>query len=471
MILSRIGVFLAFVAWANCASVTRFIGGNDEAIKSGLEDAIMEQMVVLQEWMLEGNPEMGLPVLDPYQAEHYEYATSNEDITINLALDGIRASGLASFQLADIDISISKLRVEALLQIPQIAASADHYFLDGVVASILPIFGDGAADLTIDNINITFAASLTTLNDQVGLKNVTVGAAFESIHGQIENFLGGDMDDVINDIINILGAEIFNSISALIAEDVAMTLQDYVNAQLEGLSLQDLLDLLEGTTTAPPELSTVTPSAFDERQGNANEYLDALLENVREYLVTNGFDNYTLPDRVEGFSEEWIGITWHGEAKLFDGWLTGLQTIHRAGDAALSVDGETGTISLEGLIEFFDFAAGYNMYVGFMDLGIDARAEVKISSVQIELKVRLIVTDPTDVKGFIVEIDELNITNPGLVTVEFHGLGPLNFLLDALGFLVGNIFGGLIFNAVEGPIASAITNALLDIIPSQYIQY
>jgi hypothetical protein len=40
-----------------------------------------------------------------------------------------------------------------------------------------------------------------------------------------------------------------------------------------------------------------------------------------------------------------------------------------------------------------------------------------------------------------------------------------------LGFLVGNIFGGLIFNAVEGPIASAITNALLDIIPSQYIQY
>jgi hypothetical protein len=44
----------------------------------------------------------------------------------------------------------------------------------------------------------------------------------------------------------------------------------------------------------------------------------------------------------------------------------------------------------------------------------------------------LIVTDPTDVKGFIVEIDELNITNPGLVTVEFHGLGPLNFLLDAV---------------------------------------
>lgn len=90
---------------------------------------------------------------------------SNADEIFGSSLiSGIRASGLASFQLADIDISISKLRVEALLQIPQIAASADHYFLDGVVASILPIFGDGAADLTIDNINITFAASLTTLN-------------------------------------------------------------------------------------------------------------------------------------------------------------------------------------------------------------------------------------------------------------------------------------------------------------------
>ena len=110
----------------------------------------------------------------------------------------------------------------------------------------------------------------------------------------------------------------------------------------------------------------------------------------------------------------------------------------------------------------------------------------------------MIVSDPTDVRGFTVEIDELNITNPGLVTVEFHGLGPLNFLLDAvsvsacslyyksnevftlkqknihcssmqLGFLVGNIFGGLIFNAVEGPIKEAITNALVEVIPSQYI--
>ena len=40
-----------------------------------------------------------------------------------------------------------------------------------------------------------------------------------------------------------------------------------------------------------------------------------------------------------------------------------------------------------GLIEFFDFDALYGMYVGFMDIGIDASAEVKISSVQIDLRV------------------------------------------------------------------------------------
>ena len=58
-----------------------------------------------------------------------------------------------------------------------------------------------------------------------------------------------------------------------------------------------------GETTEPPMMTSAAPAGLEIelKQGNANEYLDALLENVREYLVNNGYDNYTLPDVVEGF--------------------------------------------------------------------------------------------------------------------------------------------------------------------------
>jgi hypothetical protein len=462
---------IRFSGLKNSMSVIKDKVSQYDAIDRTIEESIMEQMEVVQQWILEGNPDLGLPVLDPFQAEHFEYGTSTDDITFNIAFDGIHLTGLAQFVLSEIDVNLLQLRVEGTIQIPEIRGWADHYYLDGLIAGILPLFGEGGIDLTVHNISLSGAASLTTLNNQIGLKDVVVGATFDSITGNIENILGGDMDDVINDILNILGADIFDSVAALISADVAETITQAVNAQLEGMSLQDLIDIIEGggeePTVAPTDPpATEAPAVVVVKQGNANEYMDAVLENVRAYLVSNGYDNYTLPDQLEGFSEEWIGIEWHGEAELTQGFMSGLQTIHRSGDAFLSVNGDDGTITLESTIEFFDLNAGYSMYVGFMGIGLDAKADVEISSLQIFLRARLVVTSG---KAFEVFIDELNIAQPGLVTVHFDGLGPLDIIVDALGFIVGNVFGGLILNAVEGPIQDAIISALGEVLPFAYL--
>ncbi|CAG0916794.1 unnamed protein product [Notodromas monacha] len=400
-----------------------------------IEDEIMAQLEVFQQWMIEGNPELGIPVLDPFVVDHLEYGAATEDITFNVAIDGMHVTGLAAFTIAELDFNLLMLRIDATLNFQEVRLWADNYYLDGIMAGLLPLFGDGTIDITIHDLNITAGAALTTANDLVGIKNIELDVNFGAITGQIENLLGGDLDGVINDILNLLGPEIFESVETLVNADVSILLEEYINSNVLGnMTLDDLIALITGGNGfhAVPVIDVTSlekNTVQYARQGNANDYLDSILANVREYLVDNGYANYTLPDQIEGFSAEWIGIEWHGEATLTDGFLAGLQTIHRVEDATLSVDGETGTISLNGVVEFFDLEAGYAMYVGFMDIGLDGEAAVTISSLKVSLAARLIVSS-ADSKAFTVVIDELNISNPGLVTVVFHGLGLLDFLLD-----------------------------------------
>ncbi|CAG0891909.1 unnamed protein product [Cyprideis torosa] len=119
---------------------------------------------------------------------------------------------------------------------------------------------------------------------------------------------------------------------------------------------------------------------------NANEYMDQILENLREFMILNGMDTLPLPDQIEAFSEEFLGITWHGEASLTQGYIRGLETIHRSGDAELDLLLDGG-INMKTELGFNDMDGGYLMHVDFMGIGIDAYAAVWVYSLRMYMDV------------------------------------------------------------------------------------
>jgi broad specificity polyphosphatase/5'/3'-nucleotidase SurE len=69
-----------------------------------------------------------------------------------------------------------------------------------------------------------------------------------------------------------------------------------------------------------------------------NSYTDTVLENLHEQMVEQGLNNINLPDTRTNFSKRRLGVTWQGEAVLSDGILKGLETIHRTGDAVITIN-------------------------------------------------------------------------------------------------------------------------------------
>jgi len=49
-------------------------------------------------------------------------------------------------------------------------------------------------------------------------------------------------------------------------------------------------------------------------------------------------DPAALPEGLAEFSQDFLGITFHGSARVFNGFFSGLSQIHRTGGTSLTVD-------------------------------------------------------------------------------------------------------------------------------------
>ncbi|CAG0888919.1 unnamed protein product [Darwinula stevensoni] len=457
-------------------------------VERDLSQDLLDLLMQLQEMMQNGDPENGIPVLDPFLWEHFETTFDTEQVELAFSIDGLDMRGLSNFEVTNVEFDILSLRVDVAANWPQLDIKADHYFLDGTLLGLLPLFGEGYIDMSILEFAIDGGASLVALpgekntyrNHSISVGELSFSMTFGELQGVIDGLLGGgELSDVLNEILNMMGAELFNSVLQMAADDIAVLVQGFLNQMLEGMTLQDLLGLMPLKEIAweedVKEFFAVAKQRELERS-NANDYVDALLENAQEFIIENGFDNFALPDLIEQFSEEFLWIEWHGEASLTQGFLRGLETIHRTGDATLDTSGNTITIAAN--IGFNVMEAGYRMHVDFMDIGIDLDAAVTIQDVTAYFKRSRLPRLParsrekaTLIIGETLEItiDELDVTNQGIINVDFSGLGFLDFLLEALSWIVVNLFGGLIIDAIEGPIKDALENALSEILPFKYI--
>ena len=76
-------------------------------------------------------------------------------------------------------------------------------------------------------------------------------------------------------------------------------------------------------------LSLALPRTIDVKDDASDAYVDALLANLRDYIAsTPGLDPADLPEGEVSFSQEVGFITFHGSARVYDGFFRGLSTIH-----------------------------------------------------------------------------------------------------------------------------------------------
>ncbi|CAG0884353.1 unnamed protein product [Darwinula stevensoni] len=195
--------------------------------------------------------------------------------------------------------------------------------------------------------------------------------------------------------------------------------------------------------------------------GNANEYVDELLENARQWLIDNGYNNLQLPDADAEFSQEiFPGFELSGSAGFRSGSLQGLETILRSGDATLDTDGSLITISTG--LGFQAVGGGYEAFLEFEGIEISTDVGLRINDIDIFLQASV---DPATLA---VTINQFNINDLGDIEVDLTGLGPLDWALGELVSFLKDLLGNILYDLLEDPILDALTQALGNIIPPTF---
>merc|ERR1711911_120326 len=101
--------------------------------------------------------------------------------------------------------------------------------------------------------------------------------------------------------------------------------------------------------------------------GNANEYADEILKNLRVRIVNKGLDPLILPVKSYEFSKKILLVEVRGSAKVYDGYLKGLSSLHRTGLASMSTN-ETH-VKVRATIGVNDLVGSYKAAAKFMNFG------------------------------------------------------------------------------------------------------
>ncbi|GIY53498.1 hypothetical protein CDAR_405201 [Caerostris darwini] len=118
-------------------------------------------------------------------------------------------------------------------------------------------------------------------------------------------------------------------------------------------------------------------------------------------------------------------VNFNGEAKMYDGWLAGISTIHRTDECELNTT--RTTISVSAHLGLKNLKLAYKGHAKFMSWGPTLICGGSVKKVAFYFKI-----EQTNKKGAKPDLKEFEIVELSTIWIELSGLGPLTWILKWL---------------------------------------
>merc|ERR1712002_1275557 len=192
----------------------------------------------------------------------------------------------------------------------------------------------------------------------------------------------------------------------------------------------------------------------DVHSGNANEYADEILKNLRVRIVNKGLDPLILPVKSFEFSKKILLVEIRASAKVYDGYLKGLSTLHRTGLASMSTN-ETH-VKVRATIGVNDLVGSYKAAAKFMNFGPQFTISIRMESVGVAFEVVQPIqkgSRPTLLSFGVVDLGQIS----AVVDSDLH---ILDWVLNKVNNFVINLVKDFVVVALEIPLKKLVQNVL-----------
>ncbi|XP_035215793.1 uncharacterized protein LOC118189317 isoform X2 [Stegodyphus dumicola] len=358
-----------------------------------------------REDMLTGIPELKVPILDPFKAKKpLKVDVEDSKASVHGNFTNVLVEGLSGFVLDYLRADLQNLSLRFNLTIPWIKA-VGNYSLNGKIIKIIPLRGEG--EFWVESFNLSVAAKASIDNsDENHLqlsKDFDVEMDFDKVQMHLDNFLGGGRwTEVLLKILNDISKDLFRKFLPLLKGELNKSLLKVINKHLMKLPI-----------------TSIMPGS------NADEYIDQILLNVRNYIRDNNLDPMALPDYVSNFTKEVMFVTVTGEAKMYDGWLWGISSIHRTDEC--DFNSNRTFISVSAHLGLNDLRLSYKGHAKFMSWGPSIIVGGKVKKVAFYFEI-----EQMNKKRAKPNLKEFEIVEMSTIWVELSGLGPLTWIMKWL---------------------------------------
>ncbi|PSN55967.1 hypothetical protein C0J52_02147 [Blattella germanica] len=218
------------------------------AFRSALDDSVIAFLdTTVRDIIKNGYEEWGVPVLDPLSIEHLDLDLNFDQIKIAGTVDGAGVTGIAGFVVDLIKTNLLQLNVDFGVHVPEIHLTAEHYDIDGELGGLIPVYGNGSLEVFLRGLNITGKITIGTNNSYIYVRQLDLDASFVELETHIEGLLGGgELSDLINEVIADIAPDVFEEAKPTLIPILSEAVVSLANEKLDGMTLQDLLNLING---------------------------------------------------------------------------------------------------------------------------------------------------------------------------------------------------------------------------------
>jgi len=205
-----------------------------------LNNYLLAVLENFRESMPTGIPQLGLPPMDPLKIGDQSISHSDNTVQVDLKISNPTVINLSKFKVNSLDTDLINLRLKIDIGFPTIDATA-VYDLKGRAFRILPIFGNGKAQFTANDLKIVTTAAISMIDHKFQLTSFNHDLSYSSIKVNLENLVGGgSLGQVVNGLLNIFGPKLFEAKKADFQRELDQIIMKEINSKLKGFDISNL---------------------------------------------------------------------------------------------------------------------------------------------------------------------------------------------------------------------------------------
>lgn len=227
----------------------RLVVNNDGIVgvsQQKLKDYMVKAIKGFRKIMLEGEKDLGYPVMDPYEVVDASWDLIDKSISKKYSLNFINKNktiikGLANYEATNVEASAKDMRVSFMLTHGNISTKFP-YKLDGyLLKNFMPVFGDGFIEFSTPSQVFQVDIDLGLEQGYVIVEKVKIDRLNKNIDVKVTNlmdlpdpFASAVLDDILDDLMKKNGDKVLNAQAHILVEEA-----------VGGMTLDELFEYLD----------------------------------------------------------------------------------------------------------------------------------------------------------------------------------------------------------------------------------